>query len=115
MEKYIAILKNYGDMLQFLHWNTGKDYSKHILFERLMGDIPDLLDRFVEVIMGAKGIEFVNFDIFKNTKIDTSVDLRKFIENAKAEFNILLVSSNETEQNVIIDILEMFDRHLYLL
>jgi len=115
MEKYIAILKTYIDLLQFLHWNTAKDYASHILFERLMGEIPDLLDRFVEVSMGNKGITQVDFSKFKNEKIDTNVDLRKFIENAKAEFNVLLVSSNETEQNVIVDILEMFDRHLYLL
>lgn len=115
MERYIAILKTYSDLLQFLHWNTAKDYAAHILFERLMGDIPDLLDRFVEVSMGNKGIANVSFDSFKKEKIETNVDLRKFIENAKSEFNVLLVSSNETEQNVIVDILEMFDRHLYLL
>ena len=80
-----------------------------------MGEVPDLLDRFVEVSMGNKGITQVNFTVFKSEKIDTTVDLRKYIENAKAEFNVLLVSSNETEQNVIVDILEMFDRHLYLL
>lgn len=115
MERYIAILKTYSDLLQFLHWNTAKDYAAHILFERLMGDIPDLLDRFVEVSMGNRGIINVDFTKFKNEKIETNVDLRKFIENAKSEFNVLLVSANETEQNVIVDILEMFDRHLYLL
>ena len=115
MERYIAILKTYMDILQFLHWNTAKDYAAHLLFERLMGEVPDLLDRFVEVSMGNKGITQVNFTVFKSEKIDTTVDLRKYIENAKAEFNVLLVSSNETEQNVIVDILEMFDRHLYLL
>lgn len=115
MERYIAILKTYMDLLQFLHWNTAKDYAAHLLFERLMGEVPDLLDRFVEVSMGNQRITQVNFTIFKNEKIDTMIDLRKYIENAKAEFNVLLVSSNETEQNVIVDILEMFDRHLYLL
>ena len=115
MERYIAILKTYSDILQFLHWNTAKDYAAHLLFERLMGDIPDLLDRFVEVSMGNQGILGVSYDSFKKEKIDTGVDLKKFIENAKSEFNVLLVSSNETEQNVIVDILEMFDRHLYLL
>ena len=115
MEKYIAILKTYGDLLQFLHWNTGKDYAAHILFERLMGDIPELLDRFVEISMGNKGVTAISYDKFKEEKVDTTVGLKKFIENAKASFNILLISSNETEQNVIVDILEMFDRHLYLL
>lgn len=115
MERYIAILKTYSDLLQFLHWNTAKDYAAHILFERLMGEVPDLLDRFVEVSMGNQGITLLNFTVFKNEKIDTTVDLRKYIENAKAQFNVLLVSANETEQNVIVDILEMFDRHLYLL
>lgn len=115
MERYIAILKTYSDLLQFLHWNTAKDYAAHLLFERLMGDIPDLLDRFVEVSMGNRGITQVDFTKFKNEKVEAGVDLRKFIENAKSEFNVLLVSANETEQNVIVDILEMFDRHLYLL
>lgn len=115
MERYIAILKTYADLLQFLHWNTAKDYAAHLLFERLMGEVPDLLDRFVEVSMGNKGILGVSYDSFKKEKIDTGKDLKLFIEKAKAEFNVLLVSSNETEQNVIVDILEMFDRHLYLL
>lgn len=115
MERYIAILKTYMDLLQFLHWNLAKDYAAHLLFERLMGEVPDLLDRFVEVSMGNRGIKGVQYDKFRAEKIDTSDGIKKYIENAKEEFNVLLVSSNETEQNVIVDILEMFDRHLYLL
>lgn len=114
MEKYIAILKTYKDILQFLHWNTAKEYAAHILFERLMGDIDPLLDRFVEVTMGAKGIIHIDFNKFKEEKLEYT-DLKDFINKAKVSFGALLMDSKETEQNVIIDILEMFDRHLYLL
>ena len=114
MEKYIAILKTYKDYLQFLHWNYAKDYAKHILFERLMGDVDDVLDRFVEVSMGAKGITDVSFARFKEQKIEQT-DLTELIKFAKESFGGLLMDSRETEQNVIVDILEMFDRHSYLL
>ena len=114
MEKYIAILKTYIDLLQFLHWNMAKDYANHLLMERLMGDVGDLLDRFVEVSMGAKDITNVSYEEFKKLKFD-NVDLVGFIKYAKEEFNGLLMESGETVQNVVVDILEMFDRHLYLL
>ena len=114
MEKYIAILKTYKDFLQFLHWNTGKDYAHHILFERLMGDIDDLLDRFVEVSMGFSGTENISYSAFKSVKMEIE-DLHAFIGRAKGEFEKLMMESPETIQNVIVDILEMFDRHLYLL
>ena len=114
MEKFIALLKTYKDYLQFLHWNYAKDYAKHLLFERLMGDIDDLLDRFVEVSMGAYGATEISFEEFKQQKIDI-VNLKDFIDYAKAEFSSLGSGSKESVQNVIIDIIEMFDRHLYLL
>lgn len=114
MEKYIAILKTYKDFLQFLHWNTAKDYSQHILFERLMGDIDDLLDRFVEVSMGFSGTTNISYKTFKSVKIEIE-DLHSFIEKAKEEFEKLMMESPESIQNVIVDITEMFDRHLYLL
>ena len=114
MEKYIAILKTYKDYLQFLHWNYAKDYAKHLLFERLMGDIDELLDRFVEVSMGAYKEEEVSFEEFKNQK-EYVADLKAYIEYAKEEFNDLAKGSKESVQNVIVDIIEMFDRHLYLL
>lgn len=114
MEKYIAILKTYKDFLQFLHWNTAKDYAQHILFERLMGDIDDLLDRFVEVSMGFSGTTNISFDDFKKQRIEIE-DLHLFIQKTKEEFGKLMMESPETIQNVIVDILEMFDRHLYLL
>lgn len=113
MERYIAILKTYKDFLQFLHWNTGNDYARHLLFERLMGDVDEPLDRLVEVSMGAKGIS-VEYSKFKEEKIEIE-DLIVFINRAKEEFQKLAMDSSETVQNVIIDILEMFDRHLYLL
>lgn len=114
MEKYIAILKTYKDYLQFLHWNYAKDYAKHILFERLMGDVDDVLDRFVEVSMGAKGISSISYEEFKKYKVENS-GIKGIIEGAKESFGGLLMESTETVQNVIVDILEMFDRHLYLL
>ena len=114
MEKYIAILKTYKDMLQFLHWDYAKQYEMHLLFERLMGDVDDVLDRFVEVSMGAKGITDVSFAKFKEQKIEQT-DLTELIKFAKESFGGLLMESTETVQNVIVDILEMFDRHLYLL
>lgn len=114
MEKYIAILKNYKDFLQFMHWNTGKDYASHLLFERLMGEIDDLLDRLVEVYMGIydERMDFKKF--ISNDKTDI-IDVRQYIRDAKAEFEKLMMTMPESEQNVIVDILEMFDRHLYLL
>lgn len=115
MEKYIAILKTYKDYLQFLHWNNGKNYALHILFERLMGDVDDLLDRFVEVSMGANKVEVLDFNKFRNEDIDVSEGIKEYIKKAKESFGGLLMDSRETEQNVIVDILEMFDRHSYLL
>lgn len=114
MEKYIAILKNYKDFLQFMHWNTGKDYASHLLFERLMGDIDDLLDRFVEVCMGIND-ERVYFSKFIGLEKTDIIDVRQYIKEAKAEFARLMMGAQESEQNIIVDILEMFDRHLYLL
>ena len=114
MEKYIAILKVYVDMLQFLHWNMAKDYANHLLMERLMDEVAPLLDRFVEVSMGAKNVVNISYDEFKKEKFD-NLSLVDFIKYAKGEFNGLLMESGETVQNVIVDILEMFDRHLYLL
>ena len=64
--------------------------------------------------MGAKGIIHIDFNKFKEEKIEYT-DLKDFINKAKESFGALLMDSKETEQNVIIDILEMFDRHLYLL
>ena len=116
MVKYIAILKTYQDILQFAHWNTAKEYASHLLFERLMNDIPDLLDRFVEVYMGSKDTVYVSYDEFKKINIDNKEGgLKEFIQEAKLEFKALLADSDETIQNVVVDILEMFDRHLYLL
>ena len=114
MEKYIAILKTYSDMLQFMHWNTAKDYASHILMERLMNDIGELLDRFVEVTMGAKSIVHIDYEKFKKEDIK-NLPLKEFIQHSKEEFGGLLMDATETEQNVIVDILEMLDRHLYLL
>lgn len=114
MEKYIAILKTYKDFLQFMHWNTAKNYAHHLLFERLMGDIDDLLDRFVEVSMGNSDTQDISFDDFKNQRIEIE-DLHTFIREAKQEFSKLLMETSESVQNVVVDILEMFDRHLYLL
>lgn len=114
MEKYIGMLRKYKDILQTLHWNTSKDYAKHLLFERLMNEIPEILDRFVEVCMGSRGITTLNEDEIK-CEIEFTGDLVVFVNDIKARFNILLVSSKETEQNVVVDILEMLDRHLYLL
>lgn len=114
MERFIAILKTYKDFLQFLHWNNGKDYAKHILYERLMGDIDDILDRFVEVSMGAYDVTAISFEEFKNQKENVE-DLISYIKYAKEQFGELASGSKESIQNVIIDIIEMFDRHLYLL
>lgn len=114
MEKYIGILRKYKDTLQDLHWNTSKDYARHLLFERLMNEVPEILDRFVEVYMGNKGMTKINGDLIV-CPISFNGDLHKFIKDAQGYFNVLLVSSNESVQNVIVDILEMFDRHLYLL
>lgn len=115
MVKYIAILKTYQDILQFAHWNTAKEYASHLLFERLMKDIPDLLDRFVEVYMGSKEVLYISYNEFKKEEIENKEGLKEFIQSAKLEFKALLADSDETVQNVVVDILEMFDRHLYLL
>jgi hypothetical protein len=114
MEKYIAILKTYKDKLQFLHWNTAKEYANHILFERLMGDIDPLLDRFVEVYMGSRGITQVDYAKFKGVELPDT-EIKEYLSMAKREFTLLALSVKDTEANVVIDILEMFDRHLYLL
>lgn len=114
MEKYIAILKTYKDFLQFMHWNTGKDYAAHLLFERLMGDIDELLDRLVEVYMGIYD-ERMDYKKFIITEKEDIVDIRQYIRESKAEFERFMMSAPETVQNVVVDILEMFDRHLYLL
>lgn len=114
MEKYIAILKTYKDFLQFLHWNTGKDYARHLLYERLMGEVDDPLDRFVEVMMGSDTEVVANYEEFKEEKIDIT-DIRTYLMWAKGEFQALLPALNEACQNVVVDIIEMIDRHLYLL
>lgn len=113
MEKYIGILRKYKDILQTLHWNTGKDYAKHLLFERLENEIPSLLDRLVEVYLGNNNVP-INEDLIV-CEIHFDGDLVSFVKEIRNRFNILLISSNETLQNVIVDILEMLDRHLYLL
>ena len=112
MEEGIAILRKYKDFLQNLHWITAKDYARHILYERLMNDIPELLDRYVEVFMGSRGLP-LNVDEIK-TDINEA-DIRDFVIEAKQKFSIFLISAKESEMNVLGDILEMFDRHLYLL
>ena len=113
MEKYIGMLRKYKDILQTLHWNTAKDYARHLLFERLEGEIPEILDRFVEVYLGNNDVA-INEDEIK-CEVPFDGDLIAFIKEIRTKFNILLISSKETEQNVIVDILEMLDRHLYLL
>ena len=113
MEKYIGILRKYKDILQTLHWNTGKDYAKHLLFERLENEIPDILDRLVEVYLGNNNVAINEDEIVCEIPFDG--DLVAFIKEIRTKFNILLISSNESLQNVIVDIIEMLDRHLYLL
>ena len=83
MEKIIATLKTYKDYLQFLHWNTGKDYASHLLFERLMGDIDDNLDRLVEVYLGITD-EILDFKEFKKQVIEIE-DIKIFINRTKDE------------------------------
>lgn len=113
MEKIIAILKTYKDYLQFLHWNTGKDYASHLLFERLMGDIDDNLDRLVEVYLGIND-EVLDFKEYKKQVIEIE-DIKAFIQKTKAELVSFSTNKPESVQNVVVDIIEMFDRHLYLL
>lgn len=113
MEKYIGLLRKYKDVLQTLHWNTGKDYAKHLLFERLEGEIPAILDRLVEVYLGNNDVA-INEDEIK-CEVPFDGDLIAFIKQIRTKFNILLISSGESLQNVIVDIIEMLDRHLYLL
>jgi len=113
MEEGIAILRNYKDLLQNLHWMTAKDYARHKLYERLMNDIPDILDRYVEVFMGSRGIP-LNVEAIK-TDIEYDGEIRDFVVDAKQKFSIMLVSAKESELNILGDILEMFDEHLYLL
>lgn len=113
MEEAIGILRKYRDILQVLHWNSGKEYGKHLLFEKMIKDLDPLIDRFVEIFMGTEGTTFID-----NNNITCSLeytgDLTAFIQAAKGEFVSYLIN-NKTQQNVVDDIIEMFDRHLYLI
>ena len=113
MEKAIAILRLYKDTMQNLHWLNAKNYAKHLLFERLMNDVGPLLDRMVEVYLGAND-RTINIEEIKYEE-SSDLTLREFIEKCKTDFKAcFLVGVDDDMENVVSDILEMFDRHLYL-
>lgn len=113
MEEAIGILRKYRDLLQVLHWNYGKEYGKHLLFEKLIGELDEITDKFVEIFMGAEGVTFLD-----NSKIVCEIeytgDITAFVEVAKNEFVSYLLN-DKTQQGVVDEVVSMFTRHLYLL
>lgn len=67
MEMPLELIKNLSELyfeIKTCHWNA-KDYSKHLLFDRLKDDLLDDVDSIVESIIMLRGniVEFPSLEI----------------------------------------------------
>lgn len=115
MEEIASKLIELQIQLKFYHWQT-TSYARHIAYGNTYDALDDLIDTFVETMMGKYGrVPALPMQIFnRNEK-----DVYSFIEEAKLfllSFNAMLNPAADSDLlNIRDEMLQVFNKLLYLL
>jgi hypothetical protein len=109
VKKFLNIQQN----IRLYHWTT-KIYTQHVVSGQLYEKLDQLIDKFIETLMGKKDISFTK--IIVSTKKMTKDDMFNDLKNFNNYLLKLKFEKNDSDlQNIRDEILGDINRFMFLL